>query len=85
MYLIRIIYNNFNRDYLVSEHLDKKKASYDVSAWDLVHAKDIPRQLNGSDCGVFACKYAEYITRDVPVTFTQVRNTIWYCYFVLIL
>lgn len=62
---------NALRDYLVSEHLDKKKSTYDVSSWDLVHAKDIPRQLNGSDCGVFACKYAEYITRDVPVTFTQ--------------
>lgn len=28
--------------------------------------------MNGSDCGVFTCKYAEYITKDKPITFTQV-------------
>lgn len=35
--------------------------------------QDIPQQMNGSDCGMFACKYAEYITREAPITFTQVR------------
>lgn len=28
--------------------------------------------MNGSDCGMFTCKYAEYITKDKPITFTQV-------------
>lgn len=28
--------------------------------------------MNGSDCGMFTCKYAEYITKDRPITFTQV-------------
>ena len=28
--------------------------------------------MNGSDCGMFSCKYAEYVTRDAPITFTQV-------------
>uniref|UniRef100_A0A663LUZ3 SUMO specific peptidase 2 n=1 Tax=Athene cunicularia TaxID=194338 RepID=A0A663LUZ3_ATHCN len=32
---------------------------------------EIPQQENGSDCGVFLCKYADYISRDKPITFTQ--------------
>jgi len=31
--------------------------------------------MNGSDCGMFACKFAEYITRNARITFTQVRYT----------
>lgn len=34
--------------------------------------QEIPQQMNGSDCGMFTCKYAEYITKDKPITFTQV-------------
>lgn len=33
--------------------------------------KDIPRQMNGSDCGMFACKFAEYLSRDADITFGQ--------------
>ena len=31
--------------------------------------------MNGSDCGVFTCKYAEYVSRGAEITFTQVSNT----------
>ena len=27
--------------------------------------------MNGSDCGMFACKFAEYLSRDARLTFTQ--------------
>lgn len=41
--------------------------------WKLIdHSDDIPLQTNSYDCGVFACKYAEYISRRVPITFDQV-------------
>lgn len=30
--------------------------------------------MNGSDCGMFTCKYADYITKDKPITFTQVTS-----------
>lgn len=30
--------------------------------------------MNGSDCGMFACKYADCITKDRPINFTQVRQ-----------
>jgi len=36
--------------------------------------QDIPQQMNGSDCGMFACKFAEYITRDARITFSQVTD-----------
>lgn len=33
--------------------------------------QDIPQQMNGSDCGMFACTFAEFSSRDAPYTFTQ--------------
>jgi len=36
--------------------------------------QDIPQQMNGSDCGMFACKFAEYVTRDARITFSQVSD-----------
>ncbi|GLV42508.1 hypothetical protein CBL_03245 [Carabus blaptoides fortunei] len=58
-------------NYLREEHRDKKKTEYDTSAWKRVIMKDIPRQLNGSDCGVFSCTFAEFITRNAKILFTQ--------------
>ncbi|XP_045614294.2 LOW QUALITY PROTEIN: sentrin-specific protease 1 [Procambarus clarkii] len=57
--------------YLEDEHLDKKKTSYDTSDWTLENVKDIPQQMNGSDCGMFACMFAEYLSRDGVITFDQ--------------
>ncbi|KAL6057979.1 hypothetical protein STEG23_015848 [Scotinomys teguina] len=34
-------------------------------------AEEIPQQRNGNDCGVFTCKYADYISRGRPFTFSQ--------------
>ena len=33
--------------------------------------EEIPRQMNGCDCGVFMCKYADYIAMGCPLTFHQ--------------
>ncbi|KAG8452608.1 hypothetical protein GDO86_004408 [Hymenochirus boettgeri] len=61
--------------YLKQECLDKKGTSFDSNGWTSTSKKshEIPQQMNGSDCGMFACKYADYITKDKPITFTQVR------------
>ncbi|XP_036389299.1 sentrin-specific protease 1 [Megalops cyprinoides] len=60
-------------DYLAQESQDKKGKEMDTSKWVLQSKKrnEIPQQMNGSDCGMFTCKYAEYITKDKPITFTQ--------------
>uniref|UniRef100_A0A3B4ABP4 Ubiquitin-like protease family profile domain-containing protein n=1 Tax=Periophthalmus magnuspinnatus TaxID=409849 RepID=A0A3B4ABP4_9GOBI len=60
-------------EYLQQESKDKKGKEMDTSGWSL-HSKkrnEIPQQMNGSDCGMFTCKYADYITKDKPITFTQ--------------
>ena len=32
---------------------------------------DVPQQNNCYDCGVFVCKFAEFLSRDTPFTFSQ--------------
>ncbi|XP_051947993.1 sentrin-specific protease 1-like isoform X2 [Xyrauchen texanus] len=58
--------------YLKQESDDKRGQDLDTSEWTLKSKKrNIPQQMNGSDCGMFTCKYAEYITKDRQITFTQ--------------
>nr|XP_023654773.1 sentrin-specific protease 1-like [Paramormyrops kingsleyae] len=59
--------------YLEQESHDKRGQQLGTSSWVLESKKrnEIPQQMNGSDCGMFTCKYAEYITKDRPITFTQ--------------
>ncbi|PIO67686.1 Ulp1 protease family, catalytic domain protein [Teladorsagia circumcincta] len=57
--------------YLMEESNDKKKQNFSFDGWDFNLRTDIPRQLNGSDCGVFACKFAEFASRRAPIVFTQ--------------
>lgn len=59
------------KNYLEAEHMDKKKTSYDTSDFILENVKDIPQQMNGSDCGMFACTFAEFLTRNAKITFSQ--------------
>ena len=37
----------------------------------MVVMKDIPQQNNSSDCGMFSCKFAEYLSRRAEITFDQ--------------
>ncbi|KAL4704662.1 hypothetical protein ACJJTC_013446 [Scirpophaga incertulas] len=57
--------------YLRDEHQDKKGAPFDDSGWTTEILKDIPQQMNGSDCGMFACTFAEFAARGAPFTFSQ--------------
>ncbi|XP_025056585.1 sentrin-specific protease 2 isoform X2 [Alligator sinensis] len=61
------------RQYLLEESKTKRNVDICSSEWTLYSMKshEIPQQLNGSDCGMFTCKYADYISRDKPITFTQ--------------
>ena len=57
--------------YLESEHLDKKGSKLDLGKWSQITAQNIPQQNNGWDCGMFVCKYAEYLSRRAEFTFKQ--------------
>lgn len=57
--------------YLKDESLDKRKTPFDTTGWKNECVKDCPRQMNGSDCGVFSCMTAEFFSRGSPITFSQ--------------
>lgn len=60
--------------YLRDELEDKKKEVLDTENWKTTIVKGIPQQMNGSDCGMFTCKYADYLSRGKSFTFNQVRD-----------
>ena len=53
-------------EYLRQEHIKKKGAELDLAKFAKEIA-DCPQQQNGADCGIFACKVADFISREVPV------------------
>ncbi|XP_066202922.1 sentrin-specific protease 2 isoform X3 [Saccopteryx leptura] len=59
--------------YLQDESKTKRNTDLNLLEWTHYSMKphEIPQQLNGSDCGMFTCKYADYMSRDKPITFTQ--------------
>ncbi|TPX78554.1 hypothetical protein CcCBS67573_g00139 [Chytriomyces confervae] len=59
------------RNYLQEESMDKKKIPFDFTGWSDYCPKDIPRQENGFDCGVFTCMFAEYSSREAEFDFSQ--------------
>ncbi|NXU57404.1 SENP2 protease, partial [Turnix velox] len=59
--------------YLQQEMREKRKEELDMSEW-MLHSMaphEIPQQYNGYDCGVFMCKYADYLSQDRALTFSQ--------------
>jgi len=57
--------------YLKDESMDKRKIPFDTSDWTIECVRDCPQQKNGSDCGVFSCQFAEFISRDSNISFEQ--------------
>ncbi len=68
------------RGYLADEYRDKKAGQeLDLSDWNFMHNKNLPQQMNGSDCGMFACKYAEYLSRGkTTFNFNQVSLFLYF-------
>ena len=56
--------------YLADESMDKKNQPL-TTHYELITETDIPKQDNQWDCGIFACKYAEYTSRWAIMNFTQ--------------
>ncbi|KAG9321005.1 hypothetical protein KVV02_003983 [Mortierella alpina] len=53
------------RGYLEQECQDKLKKPFDFQGWENDCPKDIPRQKNGFDCGVFTCTFLECKSRGL--------------------
>lgn len=68
------IYNNFNlRSNMNSDEYESQSESdIDMMAsfWKFKIA-NTPKQNNGADCGVFMCKYMDYLARDELINFSQ--------------
>ena len=56
--------------YLSEEHKDKRGMKINLSNF-AKHTIDCPPQQNDSDCGVFCCKVADYLSRDLQLDFSQ--------------
>ena len=56
--------------YLKKEHMEKK-GTIDIGKFTLRNVKGIALQANGSDCGIFTLKNAEYLSRNAKITFNQ--------------
>ncbi|KAK9969753.1 hypothetical protein ABG768_027902 [Culter alburnus] len=59
--------------YLTEEHKVKKGCILEASRWTIGRMRTyaIPKQVNGNDCGVFVCKYADFLSQGKPLTFRQ--------------
>ena len=59
------------RQYMDEESMDKRGYAFDFNGWGNCTPKNIPKQTNGFDCGVFICQYAEYASRNAEFTFLE--------------
>jgi sentrin-specific protease 1 len=59
--------------YIQDESMDKKGVTLDTSSWSFVipDSYDLPQQENSHDCGVFTCKFANFVGQDLDITFSQ--------------
>ncbi|KAM7284345.1 sentrin-specific protease 1 [Ixodes scapularis] len=57
--------------YLEAESQDNWGHGLDWEPWELQVISDLPQQHNGSDCGMFTCQYAEFVSRDAKISFGQ--------------
>ncbi|XP_054003316.1 sentrin-specific protease 1-like [Hylaeus anthracinus] len=75
------IFSNLGRDndeclgiilaYLAQESWDKKKVMLNMGLWNTYNKKQIPRQSNSYDCGVFTCMYAKLLSTGAPINFHE--------------
>ena len=62
------------KQYFKDEAKAKGKANWEtiVDDWEVVlGSRNTPQQSNGSDCGVFMTRTADYLARDARLDFTQ--------------
>ncbi|KAL0488418.1 hypothetical protein AKO1_015601 [Acrasis kona] len=59
--------------YIQDECKDKKNKVLNTGGWEMYvpDRYSIPQQENSHDCGVFACKFADFLSRDLDLSFKQ--------------
>jgi Ulp1 family protease len=61
--------------YLPEEAKDKKNKVLDMSNWTVTagtqQIRGLPQQSNGVDCGMFATLFADFLSDDLPLAFSQ--------------
>ena len=62
---------NLILEYLQVEHKKKRKTELDIKKFAMEIVEDCPKQDNSWDCGVFVCKVAEFLSRNVKPRFSQ--------------
>lgn len=65
------------RSWLEQESHDKCGVEFEFTGWTGLCYKDMPTQKNGYDCGVFSLAVAEHISRDAPLSFSQLDMPYW--------
>lgn len=68
----RVVLSNL-RMWVESLH-GQRGVAFEGAEWhcvDMASEVGIPQQENGRDCGVFACKYADFISREAKINFSQ--------------
>jgi sentrin-specific protease 1 len=64
------------RLYVDAEHLKKHGRSFDFNGWQDYTDPNCPQQVNnGTECGEFACRFAEYISREAAFNFSLADMT----------
>lgn len=59
--------------YIKDEHQAKKGTPIDMSDWEIVSCKrnETPQQHNGYDCGVFSIMFADFLSDNLELHFSQ--------------
>ncbi|XP_043266738.1 sentrin-specific protease 1-like [Venturia canescens] len=58
-------------NYLTQEAEERRHPGFKPEEWLMMTRKEIPRQRNNFDCGVFTCLFAAYDATDRAIDFTQ--------------
>jgi len=63
-------YSTAARNYMRDKHLELQRP-FDANQWQLSNTVNVPRQVNGIDCGVFTIMYMDFLMDRLPIIFSQ--------------
>ncbi|XP_028517686.1 ubiquitin-like-specific protease 1 [Exaiptasia diaphana] len=58
-------------EFMKYAHLAERGYALEVDEWVSINLKGYPRQTNDYDCGVFVCKFAQYVNLKTSFDFDQ--------------